>query len=99
MPYIRQDRREMLDAKIEALQDQLLLMGDVSGDLNYVISRLVGHQFRTERSYDTIALVTGVLENVKQEFYSRAAGPYERAAAIKNGDIPEYDMERKKHGS
>jgi hypothetical protein len=35
-------------------------------------------------------MITGVLENVKQEFYRRIATAYEEKKIIENGDIKEY---------
>lgn len=90
MPYIAKERREKLDADIESLQWQLREMGNAEGDLNYVISRLIGDAFLNETRYHTIARITGVLENVKDEFYRRLAAPYEWKAIAKNGDLPEF---------
>lgn len=91
MPYIARDRREKLDPVIGLLQDELNFGGFSEGELNYVLSRFVGHYFRKQRRYYTIARVTGVLQNVAQEFYRRMAAPYEDEAIQKNGDIPEYE--------
>jgi hypothetical protein len=44
----------------------------------------------TDISYSKIAIITGVLENVKQEFYRRAAAPYEDKKILQNGDVREY---------
>lgn len=100
MPYITQDRRKLLDPSVEALQKKL---GELSprstgkapkgmeGDLNYVISRLIGAAFLNDTRYHTIARVTGVLDNVKAEFYRRLGVPYENEAIEKNGDIPEFE--------
>jgi len=41
---------------------------------------------------DTTAEVSGTLENVKQEFYARAARKYEDGKIRQNGDIPEYAL-------
>lgn len=41
---------------------------------------------------DTTAEVAGTLENVKQEFYARAARKYEDGKIRQNGDIPEYAL-------
>ena len=90
MPYIAQDRRELLDPAIVTLQGELERLDFGEGDLNYVISRLVGFYFQQRRRYFTIARVCGVLANVAEEFYRRMAAPYEDAAIRKNGDIPEY---------
>lgn len=91
MPYIAQDRRKLLDPSVEALQKQLAELGGDEGDLNYVISRLIGSAFLNETKYHTIARVTGVLENVKTEFYRRLGVPYEDEAIEKNGDVPEFE--------
>ncbi len=91
MPYIDQHRREALAAPIFKLQYELERLGFEEGDLNYVISRLVGFYFQQRRRYFTIARIRGVLANVAEEFYRRMAAPYEDAAIRKNGDIPEYE--------
>ena len=91
MPYIKQDRRKTLDSSIEALQIRLAAAGGNEGDLNYVISRLIGSAFLNDTRYHTIARVTGVLDNVKAEFYRRLGVPYENEAIEKNGDVPEFE--------
>jgi hypothetical protein len=59
------------------------------GEINYTFSRvLAGSMGKT--SYSKIAMITGVLENIKQEFYRRVASPYEELKIIQNGDIKEY---------
>ena len=95
MPYISEERRKVLDPHIEGLQKALagLTAGGLSGsegDLNYAISRLVAAKMLANRRYFTIARVTGVLENVSQEFYRRLGIPYENQAIEKNGDVPEF---------
>ena len=90
MPYIKQERRDKLDRQIGDLRLALEKLGDVEGDLTYVISRLIGGLFFKNPSYGMIAHLTGVLENVKQEFYRRIAGPYEDEAITRNGDLPRY---------
>ena len=59
------------------------------GDINYVFSRVLGG-LMSNTSYNKIAMITGVLENIKQEFYRRVASPYEDKKIIENGDIKEY---------
>ncbi len=95
MPYISEERRKVLDVHIEGLQKALskLTAGGLSGsegDLNYAITRLVAAKFLEAPRYYTIARVTGVLENVSQEFYRRLGIPYENLAIEKNGDVPEF---------
>ncbi len=87
MPYILRERREKLDPYIDALCTQLNVLGSEEGDLNYSITKLVLAKWKDEARYTTISRITGVLENVKQEFYRRHAGPYEDEAILRNGDI------------
>jgi hypothetical protein len=61
----------------------------VLGDINYCFSRVLGDMMGTT-SYSKIAMITGVLENIKQEFYRRVAEPYEHNKILENGDIKEY---------
>jgi len=90
MPYIKPNDRDLFDDWIGYLGDSLEEEGWIPGHVNYAISRLIGRWFKNESRYHTIAEITGVLENVKQEFYRRVATEYEDAAVEKNGDIVEY---------
>lgn len=106
MPYIDQDRRKKLDdsiAKITLSLKSLLEEENVFnkdkisnedflkllGDLNYCFSRIISG-LMTDVSYSKIAMITGVLENIKQEYYRRVAVPYEDQKINQNGDIKEY---------
>jgi hypothetical protein len=71
----------------ESLSNEQLL--SIVGNINYCISRLCG-SIMGKISYPKIAIITGVLENTKQEFYRRVATKYEDAKIVSNGDIPEY---------
>ena len=82
MPYIRQADRDFLDPQIVALARSISSVGE----LNYAITRLIS-DFASPLSYERIALVTGVLENVKQEHYRRVASPYEDSKIEANGDV------------
>ena len=62
----------------------------LSGVLNYSISRILANIVINDLSYAKIAIITGVLENVKQEFYRRLAASYEDKKITQNGDIREY---------
>lgn len=105
MPYIKEDRRNDLDNDIDTLikciknnmpksnsqdrgisNEQLL---NVCGDINYCFSRILG-SIMGNTTYPKIAIITGVLENVKQEFYRRVASSYEDLKIKQNGDIKEY---------
>jgi hypothetical protein len=62
---------------------------EIAGDINYCVSRLVS-RIMGDISYGKIAIITGVLENINQEFYRRMASPYENKKILENGDIKEY---------
>jgi hypothetical protein len=87
MPYISQVSRNKIDPYIDLLKASI----QTPGDLNYAITQL-SRSFLTPlpgSTYEEVALVTGVLENVKQEMYRRHASPYEDSAIKRNGDV--YD--------
>lgn len=99
MPYIKEDERLELDQCIEnmisCIRDSKISTNnpnDLSnhlGKINYSFSRILAGLMK-EPSYNKVAMITGVLENIKQEFYRRVAEPYENSKIITNGDIPEY---------
>lgn len=93
MPYIEQQQRTRLDIFIAALADEVKRLGstkddktDFSGILNYCITTLILRVI-PERRYWAIALVTGVIQNVQQEFYRRYAAEYEDEKINSNGDV------------
>lgn len=105
MPYIKEKDREYFDHTIEnmitlfkcsfngvpckenTLTDEEFL--SLLGKINYCFSRVLAGIMGTP-SYGKIAMITGVLENIKQEQYRRVAGPYEDKKIVENGDIKEY---------
>lgn len=105
MPYINEKNREELDSCIEnmtkCLKDQMYSFehGDtdpsgeelikIAGNINYCFSRILSGVMGNP-AYTKIAIITGVLENIKQEFYRRVASGYEDKKIIENGDIREY---------
>jgi len=97
MPYINESARLELDNCIENMVECLTHGNDVSneeftvllGEINYCFSRILAKSMG-QTSYSKIAMITGVLENVKQEFYRRIATSYEEKKIIENGDIKEY---------
>lgn len=95
MPYIPQEQRKALDPHIErlagAIREFLGAQGEqdnvkIAGVLNYAVTRLVLEAARPARYHD-IAILTGVLENVKQEFYRKFAAPYEESKIEENGPV------------
>jgi len=97
MPYIKQDNRIILDRYINDLSEAISDKHSnedivkVMGDLNYTITRLCAKLVGKDVSYTKIGIITGVLENVKQEFYRRIAVPYEENKVVENGDIKEFE--------
>jgi hypothetical protein len=105
MPYIDESNRNQLDtcinelilclkgtvsdtpSKIDGLDNEDMIK--VAGNINYVFSRVCAGLMGVP-SYSKIAVLTGVLENIKQEFYRRVASPYEEKKISENGDIKEY---------
>lgn len=93
MPYIPAEHRPRLDQHIDALGEEIKAIANEKGQvtafaglLNYAITRLV-LQTLPERRYWAIATVTGVLQNVSDEFYRRFAVPYEDEQIKKAGDV------------
>jgi hypothetical protein len=75
------------DPRNRNISNQELL--DICGDINYAFSRILGGVMG-DVSYPKIAVITGVLENIKQEYYRRVAEGYENKKMLENGDIKEY---------
>jgi uncharacterized metal-binding protein YceD (DUF177 family) len=101
MPYIKQEDRVFLDPYVNNLSDAINSntpahietdnekVMTIVGELNYCITRLCSRTMG-QPTYPKIALITGMLENVKQEFYRRLAAPYEENKIVQNGDVREY---------
>lgn len=87
MPYIKQERRNVLDSYIDNLSNELQEMEFNEGDLNYVITRLILDQWAANQSYATGNRLIGVLECAKQEFYRMQLGPYELTKRRENGKV------------
>lgn len=99
MPYIKEEERLELDSCIDqmivCIRDNKTSLNNPHdfqnylGRINYCFSRILGGLMK-EPSYNKIAMITGVLENIKQEFYRRVAQNYEDQKILANGDIKEY---------
>ena len=84
MPYIKPEFRPAIDEVIQQLDKHVI----TAGDLNYAITKLILRvSIGSGGGYNYIALVTGVLENVKAEFYRRYASPYEDKKILESGDV------------
>lgn len=99
MPYIDEEERKELDFAIDIMVDNILdnktslnnpnNFSNFLGRINYCFSRVIMGVMKNI-SYKNIAMATGVLENIKQEFYRRVAVAYENKKINENGDIKEY---------
>ena len=93
MPYIKQEDRPSLDEAVEEVVAQINFeydnILDKAGPLNYTITRIIAGLME-HVSYKDVCVLTGVLENVKQELYRRAAADYEDLKIYENGDVKEY---------
>jgi hypothetical protein len=99
MPYITEEERLELDHAIETMGEAIKNyktalvnphnFANFLGRINYCFSRVLSIVMG-DVSYSKIAMATGVLENIKQEFYRRIAELYEDKKILENGDIKEY---------
>ena len=98
MPYILPKHRKELDNLIEQLADAVVSEaaeyadpGAFAGLLNYTCTCLalkVARRRCGQMRYWLIALLTGVFQNMADEFYRRVGAPYENRQMAKNGDVP-----------
>ena len=97
MPYVNENARMELDDCIDNMVECLTHGNNptneeftsILGEINYSFSRILSGCMK-DVSYSKIAMITGVLENIKQEFYRRVASSYEDKKIVENGDIKEY---------
>lgn len=83
MPYIVPQQRERIDEFLDAASIQS------PGQMAYAITRLIsswlGKQDRV--GYDQMAVIVGVLETVKLEYYRHEVSFYEDLKKEENGDV------------
>lgn len=87
MPYILPSERERFDPLINALSRELQKDGCEAGNLNYVISTLIGKALAANRRYAEANKLMGVLACVSAEFYRMDVAPYEDEKRAENGEI------------
>lgn len=87
MPYIQNRYREYYDQKVELLCNELDRNGFNAGHINYVITRLLLYYWNINKKYSTMCVLTGILENVKQELYRRHFSGYEELKRRSEGDV------------
>jgi len=90
MPYIKEERRRMLNDTVDKLVEDINA-NSRAGELNYIITNLLVLSLWGEESYKLHNENIGVLESVKLEYYRRLVAPYEDEKIEENGDIDVYD--------
>lgn len=91
MPYIKQDKRDVLNPAIETMLNALRELecddpsNDMGGNLNYAFTKIL-HQCYGER-YAEMAQAVSVLEMCKLEYYRKVAAPYETQKEFENGEV------------
>jgi hypothetical protein len=84
MPYIKEEDRFKMEARIEHLASRI----ETEGELNFAITKLCHIMMeKLGEKYANYNTIMGVLECVKQEFYRRKVVPYEKKKIGENGDI------------
>ena len=89
MPYIKKADREKFDETITQLANLMIYKSEGwrSGDLNYVVSKLIWKLFDNDKRYQTANDIWGALNGVIMEFYRRKVAPYEDEKIKENGDL------------
>lgn len=91
MPYIIQDKRDVLDPVIDELMVALVNLqiddegNNMEGNINYVFTKLLKKCYGD--SYGELNDALGILTAVQLEFYRRVAVPYEDQKIYDNGDV------------
>ena len=95
MPYISEEKREVLDPVVEDLIQAFRgLQSDdpldnPKSNLNYVISRLLDRMYTS--NYQEIVNAVGTLATTAFEYYRRVAAPYENQKRHDHGDVYTVD--------
>lgn len=94
MPYINKKNRKKYDPLINSLAQILNTRIDndeLSGELNYVIFRLMGllcdGEFGGKLGYARMAVVVSGISEAQAEFRRRIMAPYEDQKIELNGDV------------
>jgi hypothetical protein len=92
MPYITQDKRDVLDPAINQLHKALVDLeldhdtNNTQGNMNYAVTRLLMMVYGGV-NYQNINDAVGVLDCCKMEFYRKIAAPYEDQKCFENGSV------------
>ena len=92
MPYITQERRDVLDAPIHDLLNALRELesddpsNNFEGNINYVFTKILKHVYPGS-SYREVNDAMGILSSCQFEFYRKVAAPLEDQKEFDNGPV------------
>ncbi len=84
MPYIKQERRDILDPLLKALAVTIKTEGDINYSFYKLLKLLVD---KNGKSYSEYSKCIAALECAKLEFYREEVAAYEHLKEIENGRI------------
>lgn len=88
MPYVKQERRRVLDPNINGLISRCTSGGDITYCIYRLLVGLVTQQKNGEGlKYNYLAGLLGCVTSAREEFYRRIVVPYEDNKIIENGDV------------
>ena len=91
MPYIEQEKRDILDPEIESLFVGLIDMqckseeNNMEENINYVFTKLLKMCYG--ESYEEINNALGIMSAVQLEYYRKVVTPYGNQKIYENGDV------------
>ena len=91
MPYIEQEKRDILDPAIESLFVSLIDMqckneeNNMEENINYVFTKLLKKYYG--ESYEEINNALGIMSAVQLEYFRMVATPYSNQKIYENGDV------------
>lgn len=88
MPYIKKEKRAILDPAVEELVEAFVKLDDAgfAGNLNYVVSKLLADLYPAP-NYQRFNDMVGAQECCKLELYRKRIAPYEELKERENGPI------------
>ncbi len=92
MPYIIQEKRDVLDPYLEGLLNALRELesddpnNNMEGNINYIVSRILHHVYKGG-GYRGVNDGVGATVCAVLEFYRKVAAPYEDQKEFDNGPV------------
>lgn len=90
MPYIIKKQREFYKEELTELIRKLSSVNFPKGDVNFIISTIIGNAYLYKPNYDTINDMDGALNEAGREFFRRVGTPHEKLKIEENEDIDVY---------